>query len=162
MFVECCRLHAHSEKSVRQYPGEGSVWILDGAKIHLDAGIVYYLRSIGIIPIYIPAYCPFFNPIEYLFGLMKKSLKRQYVENSKENLAQTVAKVVYEFQNFDLRNIFNHCGFGPDGCFDPRHGLENDKVRISKDQLEDVNDLLDFSERNDSENETNIESTERV
>ncbi|KAK1929640.1 hypothetical protein P3T76_014857 [Phytophthora citrophthora] len=94
-FVECYRTHAHSENTVHQYPGRGSVWILDGAKIHCHPDIVYYLRSLGIIiPIFLPAYCPFYNPIEYLFGLIKKAFKRQYVEGSKENTLCACAAAV--------------------------------------------------------------------
>ncbi|OWZ04489.1 Serine/threonine-protein kinase [Phytophthora megakarya] len=51
-------------KTVHQYPGRGSVWILDGAKIHCHPDIVYYLRSLGIISIFLPCYCPFYNPID--------------------------------------------------------------------------------------------------
>ncbi|POM60573.1 Serine/threonine-protein kinase rio2 [Phytophthora palmivora] len=65
-FVGCCRVHAHSGKTVYQYPRRGSVWILDGAKIHWHPDTVYYLRALGIIPIFLPAYYPFYNPIEYL------------------------------------------------------------------------------------------------
>ncbi|POM75185.1 Serine/threonine-protein kinase rio2 [Phytophthora palmivora] len=90
-FVECCRVHAHSGKTVHQYPGRGSVWILDGAKIQCHPDIVYYLRPLGIIPIFLPAYCPFYNPIEYLFDLIMKAFKRQYVEVSKQSQAVLIA-----------------------------------------------------------------------
>ena len=67
-FVDACVNIAMSHRA-HAYPGPRSVWILDGAKIHCDAGIVHYLRSIGMVPIFLPAYCPFFNPVEVLFGL---------------------------------------------------------------------------------------------
>src|SRR5690348_3497242 len=63
-FVSCCREFALS-KNVQQYPGRRSVWILDGVRISSRPNFTYYLRSIGIIPISLPAYCPFFNPIEF-------------------------------------------------------------------------------------------------
>eukprot|EP00644_Phytophthora_capsici_P006574 jgi/Phyca11/118488/e_gw1.36.361.1 len=72
-FVKCCRSFAFSKRGqVRQYPGPNSVWILDGAGIHRHPDIVHFLRGIGVVPIFLPAYCPFFNPIEYLFGYVKK------------------------------------------------------------------------------------------
>ncbi|KAH9123446.1 hypothetical protein AeMF1_005564 [Aphanomyces euteiches] len=40
-FIDSCRIHAHSGKSVKAYPGPGSIWILDGAKIHCNPDIVY-------------------------------------------------------------------------------------------------------------------------
>jgi transposase len=56
-FVRCCQDFVYSGR-VKQYPGQNSVWILDGASIHRDPEIVHWLRSIGIVPIFLPAYCP--------------------------------------------------------------------------------------------------------
>lgn len=62
-FFENCKDFALSG-ICQKHPGRNSVWILDGAKIHCHASIIRYLRSLGIIPIFLPAYTPFFNPIE--------------------------------------------------------------------------------------------------
>ncbi|OWY94867.1 hypothetical protein PHMEG_00035282, partial [Phytophthora megakarya] len=51
-----------------------------------DPGIIYFLHSIGIVPIFLTAYCPFINPIEYLFGYIKKCFQRHYVESSGRDL----------------------------------------------------------------------------
>lgn len=82
-FFEAIKEMATSGKC-EQYPGRNSIWILDGARIHCDPSIIYFLRSMGIFPIFLPAYCPFFNPIELIFGLIKKKLKRMYKENDKK------------------------------------------------------------------------------
>ncbi len=66
-FIEYCRQFVLSGK-VESYPGRNSIWILDGARIHCHEDIIAYLRMMGIRPIFLPPYCPFFNPIEYLFG----------------------------------------------------------------------------------------------
>ncbi|GMF39963.1 unnamed protein product [Phytophthora fragariaefolia] len=67
-FTKCCRDFAYSKLgNVRQYPGPNSVWILDGASIHRHPEIVQFLRSIGVVMIFLPAYCQFYNPIEYFF-----------------------------------------------------------------------------------------------
>ncbi|KAG6952808.1 hypothetical protein JG688_00013121 [Phytophthora aleatoria] len=69
-FVECCRDFVYSNcGNIRQYPGSNSVWILDGAKIHRQPEIVHYLHSVGVVPMFLPAYCPFFNPIEFMLKL---------------------------------------------------------------------------------------------
>ncbi|KAE9032815.1 hypothetical protein PR001_g10432 [Phytophthora rubi] len=159
-FVECCRAHAHSGKTVHQYPGSGSVWILDGAKIHCHPDIVYYLRSLGIIPIFLPAYCPFYNPIEYLFGLIKKSFKRQYIEGSKQNQAVLIANVLQQFQDFDMTNIFEHCGWSVTGEFDPMSALGSEYVSTSRAEQFVVNDLLEFSERGDPDYDKGYSSDE--
>ncbi|KAH9115162.1 hypothetical protein LEN26_013001 [Aphanomyces euteiches] len=152
-FFDCCRIHAHSGKTVRAYPGPGSVWILDGAKIHCHPNIIYYLRSIGIVPLFLPAYCPFFNPIEYLFGLVKQSMKRQYVENSREPLERFVMRVLLEFENFDMQGIFEHCGYTKEGVFDPTRSIGNEKISIAKRNVHDVDELLDFTQRDGSDEE---------
>jgi transposase len=76
---------------VEEYPGKHSIWVLDGARIHCDSEIIYFLRSLGfpifpIFPIFLPPYCPFLNPIEIIFGLIKKHLKKNYIQNSKRFL----------------------------------------------------------------------------
>ncbi|KAG6944723.1 hypothetical protein JG688_00016942 [Phytophthora aleatoria] len=73
-FFTCCRDFAYTARGhVRQYPGSNSVWIMDGASIHRDPKIIHFVRSIGIVPIFLPAYCPFVNPIEFMFGYIKQS-----------------------------------------------------------------------------------------
>ena len=71
-FLACCREFALRNRAVYQYPGPHSIWILDGASIHLDPYIVYYSRSLGIVVIFLPANYPFYNPIEILFAIVKK------------------------------------------------------------------------------------------
>ncbi|KAH9095591.1 hypothetical protein Ae201684P_015392 [Aphanomyces euteiches] len=107
-FVQCCAIHA---KSCSQYPGRSSVWVLDGASIHCHPDIVFYLRSVGIVPIFLPAYCPFFNPIEYVFGLVKKLLLRKYEENSKKDLLAFILGGMQHFRSYDISGIYKHCGY---------------------------------------------------
>lgn len=116
-FFDCCRQLALSGKCQR-YPGRNSVWILDGAKIHCDANIISYLRSLGIVPIFLPPYCPMYNPIEILFGLCKKNMKRNYEESTK-NLEVFVATTMLKFRNFNATKVFRKCGYAPNGTFDP-------------------------------------------
>jgi len=97
-FIQCCKTFATENPNVRQYPGVHSVWILDGAKIHCHPDIVYFLRSIGIMPIFLPAYCPFFNPIEIMFGMVKVALQRTYTETSKKPLIVFLTQVLEQFR----------------------------------------------------------------
>lgn len=103
-FVNFCRRFATEfDSKVQQYPGTYSVWIMDGAKIHLDKNFITYLRSLGIIVIFLPAYCPFFNPIELVFGFMKRELEANYIENSKIDIRMFIGEVVNEFSNKNLK-----------------------------------------------------------
>lgn len=123
LFFECCRSFALQSKQVLQYPGANSVWILDGARIHCDQNIVLYLRSIGILPVFLPPYCPFFNPIELVFGITKRIMKRAYKENSKENLSHVAISTFSAFSSYDCTKIFRHCGYLAGGTFNPEVGL---------------------------------------
>lgn len=125
-FIEVCRNFALNEKStVRQYPGCHSIWIMDGASIHCDANLVMYLRSLGIKVIFLPAYAPFFNPIEIVFNFVKKYLKRTYQENSKKDIKICVTEGLNQFMNKSMVNLFRKCGYMY-GLFDPSRGLGND------------------------------------
>jgi transposase len=114
-FMECCRDFALSSGKVKQYPGNCSVWILDGAKIHCDANAIYYLRSLGNIPIFLPAYCPFFNPIELVFGMVKRKMDRRYDRSSKIDLVVAIAGVMNTFVNHSFDPIFRKCGYSSTG-----------------------------------------------
>lgn len=123
-FFECCRKFALTNREVQKYPGFYSVWILDGARIHCDMNIIRYLRSIGIIPIFLPPYCPFFNPIEIVFGLVKRDLKKQHVEGSP--ILPDVCETIARFRIYPCSKIFGHCGYLPGGTFLPEKGLQHD------------------------------------
>lgn len=120
-FAYFCREFAL--KHCQQYPGRNSVWILDGAAIHCDPNIEVYLRSLGIVCVFLPAYGPMFNPIEIVFGLMKRYLRQIYPENSKENLDFFIGKAVKYFSGRNLSRIFHKCGYKANGKFDPALGL---------------------------------------
>lgn len=91
-------------KHVQTYPGRQSVFIMDGARIHCDSNITTYLRSLGLIVIFLPAYCPFYNPVEIIFGLCKKYMMKTYREGS--DLLMTVASVMTDFTNYDATSLF--------------------------------------------------------
>lgn len=127
-FFQCCRNFALKNREVQKYPGFHSVWILDGARIHCDVNIIRYLRSIGIIPIFLPAYCPFFNPIEVIFGLIKRKLKKEHVEGTP--VLPDVCDIMARFRVYPCANIFGHCGYLPGGTFLPEKGLQHDVVNF--------------------------------
>lgn len=120
-FFDYVRDYALSKK-VATYPGRHSVFILDGARIHCDPNITAYLRSLGLVVIFLPAYCPFYNPIEIVFGLCKKFMKKTYKEGV-DNLLLTVASTMMKFTNYDSTNLFLKCGYNYNGTFDPTKNM---------------------------------------
>lgn len=132
-FFTCCRNFALNNVKVEKYPGFNSVWILDGARIHCDPHIIRYLRSIGIIPIFLPPYCPFFNPIELIFGLIKRSLRR--TRNMNAPILNDVCDVMNQFKHYSCTNIFKHCGYLPGGSFFPENALKQDPKSFDFDNV---------------------------
>jgi len=99
---------------------------MDGAKIHCHPMISYFLRSLGIIPVFLPAYCPFYNQIEILFSQVKKALQRNYKEGITDIL-DLISRVMQSFKNADLTKTFEYCGYGPRG-FDPGVAYGNSEL----------------------------------
>lgn len=54
-FLQCCRKFALSYDScVQRYNGVNSVWIMDQARIHRDKNLIEYLRSLGVVVVFLP------------------------------------------------------------------------------------------------------------
>jgi transposase len=54
---------------------KGMVVVMDGASFHPREQLNKLLGTIGVHLLFTPPYCPFFNPIEYLFGRMKVRMR---------------------------------------------------------------------------------------
>lgn len=102
---------------VEPYPGYFSLWIMDGAAIHLDPNIVNYLYACGVVVIFLPAYCPFYNPIEIVFATIKKYTKDLYQGRGTEEA--TLATALHMLKNTDMRAYFQKCGYLTNGKFNP-------------------------------------------
>jgi len=91
---------------------------LDGAAIHLDIYIVFYLRSFGIHVIWNAAYCSFYSPIEFLIGYIKADLQKNYKEIPGTEL-RVICDTFAKFCDYDMNAVFRKCGYGTNGRFDP-------------------------------------------
>jgi hypothetical protein len=125
LFIQSIREFATQNSNVTTYPGVNSIWVMDGASIHCHPNIVHYLRSIGIVAIYLPAYCPFFNPIEIVFGLVKKKMRRYYGESPRSDMKTAVVESFQDFLSYDMKPIFKKCGYTSRG-FDPAVAFDLD------------------------------------
>jgi transposase len=118
-FIDCLKTLL-TKNLVFMYPGRHSVWILDGAKIHTHESIVYLLRSAGIVVLFLPAYCPFYNPIELFFKQFKDRLKKTSMEGlTFIQLQDFIIKTLLSFNKVDFRKTFRGCGYVAPGRFDP-------------------------------------------
>ncbi|KAG6958645.1 hypothetical protein JG687_00009266 [Phytophthora cactorum] len=126
-FVECCPDIGYSDcGNVRQYPGSNSVWILDEVTIHRHPEIVHYLHSVGVIPIFLLAYCPFFNPIEFMLGYMKRAFQRYYNEPSSRDLTPFGMETFQRLESFNMAFVFEQCEWTVQGHFNPVGLLSKD------------------------------------
>lgn len=145
---------------ISPYPGPRSVWIMDGARIHCDPAIVNYLRTLGIhvrasfqlIPnllvahsvpshsvpflvqvLFLPAYCPFFNPIEFMFSAIKARMRRHYKEGAVpfSQLNRFVAAILKDMCKMSMRGYFEACGYGVANSFDSSRGWSNDIIDVT-------------------------------
>jgi len=97
------------------WPGRNSLWVMDGAQIHMCTDIIHYIRLCGVKIIILPPYCPFYNPIEYLFGFMKEFMKSIYHTWGTES--DVMLQAIERFSQYDMEAIFSKCGYH-DGYFD--------------------------------------------
>lgn len=122
-FADCCKRFATEDKIVYEYPGAHSVWLMDGAKIHCSSEFIHFLRSMAIVPIFLPAYSPFLNPIEFMFGAMKKRLSKYYSENRKIDQSLYIYEVFESFTTYKMDSLFEKCGYLASGTFDISRGF---------------------------------------
>jgi hypothetical protein len=68
----------------------------------------------------LPAYCPFFNPIEVVFGLLKSNMQRFYTEGCKlKDMQRLIARTMVKFKYRDMTKNFKKCGYETSGLFNP-------------------------------------------
>jgi hypothetical protein len=82
----------------------------------------------GIVVIFLPAYTPFYNPIEFVFSAVKAKMQRFYVEGSKKDLNVFIGEVMEEFRYKDMLKLFEKCGYIGNSMFDPGCGFSNANV----------------------------------
>jgi hypothetical protein len=91
----------------------------------MDPTIVDYLFLIGIYLIFLPAYCPFFNPIELVFSVVKARCQSVYGRKGEEEMI--LGEVLLSLFENDMLSTFTHCGYNADGSFTPKQYFERQK-----------------------------------
>lgn len=70
-----------------------------------------------------------FNPIEFVFGLVKKKLQKLNDSEQKVDVSSLLCKVFNSFMKYDMTKLFKNCGYLPNGQFDPSNGLGEDLTK---------------------------------
>ncbi|KAG6946652.1 hypothetical protein JG687_00016587 [Phytophthora cactorum] len=106
----------------------------------------YFLRGSKVAT---RAYLPIFNPIEYMFGYVKKAFQRSYGEFSGRDLMPFVMQTFRKFESFNMAGVFEHCGWMVQGLFNPGPQVSKEKrlelTSVADTEKECRQDELEFS-----------------
>ena len=82
------------EQLVAAYPGRTIYLILDNATIHARAKIIirWFEKHPQVVPLWLPTYSPFLNPVERLWGEIKQRVAANHCYASIEALKEALVK----------------------------------------------------------------------
>ena len=86
---------------------EKTIFIFDNLRAHKFKE-VYSKIKYKVNILFLPAYSPFLNPIEYWFSLLKRNLRRRTYTIIDE-IMEEISIYVRDFNEDKARKIFGHC-----------------------------------------------------
>jgi len=97
---------------------EPTILVLDNARIHhatkacVANGIptisdTAAFRNISLK--YLPPYCPFLNPVEHAFSIIKNDFVRQLRPRTEEQLRDAILRGIQSLTAEKVNNLFEHC-----------------------------------------------------
>lgn len=81
---------------------------MDNASIHRSKKMTMFIKNNNLKIIYNIPYCSQFNPIEYIFSLLRKKLLNEEI-NDKEDIIKIILNFKKEINKSHVKNIFNKC-----------------------------------------------------
>jgi transposase len=85
--------------------------VLDNLAAHKVDGVRQALAAVGASLLYLPPYSPDLNPIEQLFAKLK-ALLRKAAARTKDELWQTIGRLLATVPPSACANYLIHCGYG--------------------------------------------------
>jgi transposase len=101
---------AYVEQGLAPELEPGDAVVMDNLRPHKVAGVRQAIRAAGASVLYLPSYCPDFNPIEQLFAKLKELL-RKAAARTKEALWDAIGRHLDDFTPEECRNYLAHCGY---------------------------------------------------
>ena len=83
-------------------------FLMDNASIHRSKKMTMFIKNNNLKIIYNIPYCSQFNPIEYIFSLLRKKLLNEEI-NNKEDIIKIILNFKKEINKNHVINIFNKC-----------------------------------------------------
>ena len=92
----------------------GDIIVMDNAPTHHNNGgqiLREFLEDIGVELVYMPAYSPEFNPVEYVFGKLRTLMKHQFVEETYRNLKESLYLAIGSISAGDVAGYYRVTGY---------------------------------------------------
>lgn len=83
-------------------------FLIDNASIHRSKKMTMFIKNNNLKIIYNIPYSSQFNPIEYVFSLLRKKLLNEEI-NNKEDIIKIILNFKKEINKNHVKNIFNKC-----------------------------------------------------
>ena len=93
---------------------KGDIIVMDNAPTHHNNGgqiLREFLEDIGVELVYMPAYSPEFNPVEYVFGKLRTLMKYQFVEETYRNLKESLYLAIGNISAGDMAGYYRVTGY---------------------------------------------------
>jgi transposase len=88
--------------------------VMDNAPTHHNAGgqiLSEFLQQLGIELVYMPAYSPDFNPVEYVFGKLRTLMKYQFIDETSRNLKESLYLAIAHISAGDMAGYYRVTGY---------------------------------------------------
>ncbi|GCA63619.1 hypothetical protein KIPB_010960 [Kipferlia bialata] len=112
----------------RTPPPPNSCLVMDGASIHHQQELCDGIKARGHNYVFLPAYCPNANPVEFVFQDLKHELQYGGDIHTTSVLGYTktfniVKSAFLRYQYHDYSALFSKCGFHLDGSYSVPHDV---------------------------------------
>lgn len=92
----------------------GDIIVMDNAPTHHYAGgqiLGEFLQDLNIELVYLPAYSPDFNPVEYVFGKLRTLMKYQFIDETVLNVKESLYSAIAHISPGDMAGFYKVTGY---------------------------------------------------
>lgn len=94
-------------RELSEHALDSSIFVLDNARIHRTPEVMAFFETIPQMVLFLSPYSPDYNPIEFVFGEVKKALKSY--DGASDYLPTMVNELMDNLTEFQLQGYYSHC-----------------------------------------------------